>query len=85
MPNKINILGQIPWLECVNTKELSSIAASFEDAVFQGRDILVKQDKNSKSVHVLARGAVAVSFRTKSLLRLTSLEYNLYLVKSLGH
>ena len=66
MPNKIDILGQIPWLECVNTKELSAIAASFEDAVFQRGDILVKQDENSKSVHVLARGTVAVSFRAES-------------------
>jgi len=66
MPNKMDILGQIPWLECVSPEELSTIASSFEDAVFQRGDVLVKQDEKSDSVHVLARGTVAVSYQTES-------------------
>jgi|EP00979_Chaetoceros_neogracilis_P005615 hypothetical protein len=61
MPQKIDILGQIPWLECIDRKELESIASSFEDAVFQRGDILVQQDEKSDIVFVLARGTVTVS------------------------
>jgi hypothetical protein len=63
MPQKIDILGQIPWLESVDRKELESIASSFEDAVFQRGDILVQQDEKSDSVFVLARGTVTVSYK----------------------
>jgi len=63
MPQKIDILGQIPWLESVDRKELESIASSFEDAVFQRGDILVRQDEKSDSVFVLARGTVTVSYK----------------------
>lgn len=64
MPNKIDILGQIPWLECIAKQDLSNIAESFEDAVFTTGDVLVKQNEKSESVHVLARGTVAVRFET---------------------
>ena len=63
MPQKIDILGQIPWLECVDRKELGKIASSFEDAVFQRGDILVQQDEKSDIVFVLARGTVVVSYK----------------------
>eukprot|EP00957_Ditylum_brightwellii_P212353 15367198-Ditylum_brightwellii.AAC.2 len=58
MPKKHEILGQIPWLECVESEDLAN---TFEDAIFQRGDILVKQDEKSDSVHVLARGTVVVS------------------------
>lgn len=61
MPKKRDILSQIPWLECVGENELQDITASFEDSVFQRGDVLVKQNADEQSVHVLARGTVAVS------------------------
>lgn len=66
MPNKIDILGQIPWLECIPEQDLSKIAQSFEDAVFTTGDVLVKQDEKSESVHVLARGTVVIRFKNAS-------------------
>ena len=66
MPKKMDILKQIPWLECLDSQELSTIASSFEDAVFQRGDVLVKQGGKSDSVHVLARGTVAVSYLKES-------------------
>jgi CRP-like cAMP-binding protein len=66
MPNKKDILSQIPWLECVSSDELSEISSFFEDFVFQRGDILVKQDEPSDSVHVLARGSVVVTYETES-------------------
>jgi len=61
MPKKRDILSQIPWLECVGKDELQLITAAFEDSVFQRGDVLVEQDVDEQSVHVLARGTVAVS------------------------
>lgn len=66
MPKKKDILKQIPWLECVNDEELTRIASSFKDNVFERGEILVKQDEKSDSVHVLARGTVAVSYIKES-------------------
>ena len=65
MPKKRDILGQIPWLECVGDDELSNITEAFQDAVFQRGDILVQQNDQSESVHVLARGTVKVLLHTE--------------------
>lgn len=60
MPNKVDILRKIPWLDGFNTEHLIEISNSFQDVVFQRDDILVKQHDVSDSVHVLARGTVSV-------------------------
>ena len=64
MPQKQDILGQIPWLECVGKEKLYEITSLFEDAVFQRGDVLIKQNESSDSVHVLARGTVVVQLET---------------------
>ena len=43
MPEKVELLGQIPWLECLSKNELLKIVEHFEDAVFQRGDILMEQ------------------------------------------
>jgi hypothetical protein len=65
MPNKLDILRQIEWLECIDRKYLPDIAFLFEDAVFQRGDTLVKQGEQSDSVFILARGTVAVSYASE--------------------
>lgn len=66
MPKKIDILGQISWLEVLEDNQLHQIAQSFEDAVFTTGDVLVRQYEKSESVHVLARGTVSVRFEDPS-------------------
>ncbi len=66
MPSKAHILRQIPWLECLDEEELSKVSSSFEDAVFQRGDVLVRQNERTESVHVLARGTVTVSILSES-------------------
>lgn len=65
MPEKAELLGQIPWLECLSRAELSKIVEHFEDAVFQRGDILMKQDDDDDSVYVLARGTVLIEYETQ--------------------
>ena len=66
IPKKNDILGQISWLECLDTEKLSNITSCFKDTVFQLGDVLVNQNELSDCVHVLARGTVAVSFTNDS-------------------
>lgn len=66
MPNKLDILRKIEWLECVERKHLPIIASSFEDAVFQRGDTLVKQGERSDNVFILARGTVTVSYESET-------------------
>ena len=62
MPNKLDILRQIEWLECIDRNDLPAIVSSFDDAIFQRGDILVGQGDRSDNVFVLARGTVVVSY-----------------------
>ena len=63
MPKKQDFLRQIPWLECLDPKQLLLFTSSVEDSVFQRGDVLVKQDATCDSVHVLARGTVSVYYK----------------------
>lgn len=60
LPQKLDILRQIPWLSGFDEEQMTEISASFKDVIFQRGDLLVEENDLSDSVHVLARGTVVV-------------------------
>ncbi|GMI19309.1 hypothetical protein TeGR_g7785, partial [Tetraparma gracilis] len=65
MPAKEDLLRQIPWLECLDAKEMASVVDSFVDSTFTRGDVLMKQDDTDDTVYVLARGTVVVELETQ--------------------
>ena len=65
MPAKVDLLKQIPWLECLTEDELVSVVDSFQDSVFTRGDVLMRQDEVDDTVYVLARGTVVVELETQ--------------------
>lgn len=49
-------------MDMIPNSELLAIASSFEDAVFNRGDVLVRQNERSDNVFVLARGTVTVNY-----------------------
>ncbi|GMH48850.1 hypothetical protein TL16_g00390 [Triparma laevis f. inornata] len=65
MPAKVDLLKQIPWLECLSEAELLTVVDNFQDSVFTRGDVLMRQDETDDTVYVLARGTVVVELETQ--------------------